>query len=157
MRPPEDWQERLAKADSNWDDFYKRVWTLKTDALNRLEALLDNYHYLMDAELRNDIFDMIDSLDDVMWIKADPDVVRERDVSDLSSMASEVTTIIHQSIETIKHHELLEYSHRSVTWRKGGKPKIERRKSPDAQSLTKIQYSYYEKLFKESIKFRDKC
>jgi hypothetical protein len=157
MGPPKGWQELLAKVDSNWDDFYRRVWTLRTDALSRMEALLDKHHYLMDAELRNYVFDMVESLNDDRWIIADLDIVRERDVGDLSSIAKEITIIIHQSIEAIKRHKLLEYSYRSVTWSKGEQPKIERRTVPDPQALRKAQYSYYENLLKESIKFRDEC
>ena len=48
-----------------------------------------------------------------MCIVAYPDVVRERDFMDLSSIAGEVAVIIHQSIETIKRHKLLEFSGRS--------------------------------------------
>ena len=157
MRPPKDWQERFAKADSSWDDFYETVWTLKTDALNRLEALLDKHHYLMDADLRNSVFDMVSLLEDPLWIIADLDIVRERSSADLSFIAGEVPVIIHQSIETLKRHELLELTVRSVTWGRDKKPKIERRKVPDAQSHRKTQYSYYENLLKESIKFRDEC
>lgn len=157
MGPPKDWQERFAKADSGWDDFYKKVWILKTDALNRLEALLDKHHYLMDAELRNSVFDIVSLLEDPLWIIADPDIVRERGFADLLFIAGQVPVIIQQSIETLKRHELLELTVRSVTWGKDKKPKIERRKVLDAQTRRKTQYSYWENLLKESIKFKDEC
>jgi len=49
LRPPKDWQEHLTKPDFKWGDFFKKVLTLDADALNRLEVLLDKYHYLMHA------------------------------------------------------------------------------------------------------------
>ena len=161
MQPPKDWQERLKSKNSNWDDYYGKVWSLKEDYLHSLEMLLDRYHYLIDVELKNDVIEMVELLDDrFTWMMADPSIEIERKSLDLYSIAGSVTNVISQSINTIKRHKLVEESkYRVVTSRKGEPPKTERKKLtyPSESALKRRHYKYFEQILEESIDFRDKC
>lgn len=164
MRPPKDWGERLKKKNSNWDDYYGKVWSLKEDALHSLETLLDRYHHLLDAELTNDVLEMVGLLNHpTTWMMADPNVARaliEKKDADLYSVASSVTNVVFQSINTIKRHKLVEDSeHRVITSRRGEPPKMRREKLTyaSASTLKKRHYAFFEQLLKECIRFRDEC
>lgn len=160
MHPPKGWQKRLKDKKSNWDDFYKRVWNSKEKALHSLEALYDKYHHLLDAQLSNDVLEMVETLRGFIWIVADPSSSGKRGKRDLSSIAFETNLAIHQAIGTIKRSELLDYSvTRTISYNPGDPPKASRkgRRPIDIEGLIKDQYQRYESFLEESIKFRDEC
>ncbi|MDH5595267.1 MAG: hypothetical protein OEY40_00935 [Candidatus Bathyarchaeota archaeon] len=160
MRPPKDWEKRFKRTNSNWDDFYEDIWNVKENALSSLETILDRYHYLIDAELTNDVLEMVDLLRDSVWIIANPSILRKRAMTDLSNTANQISVIVTQAINTIKSHKLLYYSvFRVARWSEGEPPKIERYlgKIVDVEAMTESHYLSYEKTLEESIKFRDEC
>jgi hypothetical protein len=148
MSPPIRWQERLEKGAPNLDDYYSTISASRANALNRLETLFDRHSHLMDAELRNDVFDIIDLLRDSFW-----DFARERDPMRLQYVASQAAAVINESLEAIKRHKLLEGTGRSKFWEKGRPPIIE----IGTLDISGIQILEYEKWLKESIEFRDEC
>ena len=152
MRPSSNWQDRLRKQDSNWDDYYGRILATRSEALNELEKTLDSHSYLLDADLRNDVFDMVSLLGSFTWVEFESGW--QRDLWILHDTASSAVAIIEKAKETIQHHKLLENIGWSMHWRDGEPPKFEFGKFG---IIEETQYSYYSKLLREAIEFRDLC
>jgi hypothetical protein len=131
--PPRDWQERLEKKESNWNDFYEKVWNVKETTLSSLDNIIDRHSHLIDDDLQNDVIEMIDSLENyILWVKAHPDYVDKREAFDLHDLASIVTNVSLQAANTIKSHNLLNYYKEKVTTSKTGElPRSQRVKPTD--------------------------
>jgi hypothetical protein len=149
MEPPKDWQERFKHKVSNWDDFFERVRNCRENTLYSIQTIMDSYHYLMEAELKNDVLEMANFLEGGTWIWGS-----------LSLIASNTTVVINQAINVIKRRKLL-HCHDSYTvgWSEGEPPKITRLKDKQIgiKAVAEDQYLTYERLLKESIAFRDEC
>jgi len=65
MGPPKNWEERIRRKDSNWNDYYNKIWHTKENALHNLETLLDRYYGPVDElGLIDDIVEMVAILED---------------------------------------------------------------------------------------------
>lgn len=158
MQPPKDWQERIAKKGSNWDDYYHKVWNTKENALHTLETLLDRYYDLISAiELTDDILEMVAILDDpIRWMMADPNTTLKRGPLTLHTISGDVTNVISQSINMIKRHRSLHDStHLVITYGEGEPPQMKRQRVADVDAHIKRHYSFFDRILDESIKFRD--
>ena len=152
MRVPSNWQDRLGKQDSNWDDYYERILATRSEAVGQLEKILDSHSYLLDADLRADVFDMVSLLSSFVWVKLESGW--QRDLWALHDAASYTVAVIEKAKETIQHHKLLENMGWSMNWKNGEPPKFEFDKSGIVEET---QYSYYSELLSEAIEFRDSC
>lgn len=157
LKPPSDWQIRLNNDKLDWNDYFKRVLINKTQSQDELDTILYKYSYLIEPELRNDIFDIISLLNSWTWLALEePTRSLEDDLWRLYNYANLVSALISESTETIKSHKLLENVISSIAFKEGEKPKLESRISLRA-SLTESQYLNYETALKEAINLRDAC
>ncbi len=150
MRAPSKWQERLSKSDSNWDDYYKRILKSRVEALEKLEGVLDSHSYLLDADLRNEMFSMDGLLGSWTWLSIEQN--HQKDLWTLCDTASLVVAIMGLAKKAVKHHKLLKSIGYSMSWQKGKPPVLELGVSGIVEDT---QYQFYEEWLKDAIEFRD--
>lgn len=154
MRPPENWRGLLDKKSFDWSAYCNRIWTSRKEALDKLETLLDRHSHLMEAELRNDIFDMISLLEATLWFLTEQDEVPTADLFQLVHIATLPVAAIDESLKSLKRHKLLRHTGLSMGWTKGEPPRIQR--GLPSPMGPPARYKNYEKWLNESIEFRDK-
>ena len=158
LSPSLDWETTLLKT-SDYVDFFKETIHSKEEGRKRLEDTIDKYHYLIDSELRNDIFDLKVFLEMSSYLEI---VVDRTDISDrdklslLRDFSSQNPVLIGQAIKVIKKHNLIAGEVRSVEYSPGELPKVEVKRIYDVEKHKELSYQGYERLLQESIKIRDK-
>lgn len=103
MMPPQDWKTKLEEGVTTWNDYIDRVWSVKSDALQTLETMLHRHSYLIDLELVDGIFNIVEMLSsDIDWIDADPRMRNEfKSPLSLYHIASVVQNITSLSYEIL--------------------------------------------------------
>lgn len=158
MGPPKNWEERIRSKDSNWNDYYSKIWNTKENALHNLETLVARYYDPLSAsELIDDAVAMVELLENrTRWIMAEPNTTLKRDPLSLHTIAGDVVNVIFESIKMIKDHKLLhDPTHVLISYREGELPTMKRQKVTDVDTHIKRHYSFFEQILDESVKFRD--
>jgi len=156
LSPPSDWQVRLNTDKLDWNGYFKRVLGSRKQALAELDMVLDKYGYLIEPELRNDVFDIVGLLSSWTWLALqEPTRSLQDDLWRLYNYANLTSALISESIKIIKSHKLLRDAYSSISFKKGEPPRLE----PDTHPvfLEERQYLDYEALLKEAINLRDAC
>lgn len=157
LKPPSDWQERLNSEKLDFDDYFERVLSFRRQALGELDIILDRYSYLIETELRNDLFDIIALLSQWTWLALEEPTRCLADVLwNLCSFTNLTSALINESIETIRSHKLFERGFLSVSSKKGEPPKLEYSHILP-QNIIEKRYLNYEAFLKEAVDFRDAC
>jgi len=158
MGPPKNWEERIRGKDSNWNDYYNKIWNTKENALHDLETLLDRYYDLVGAlDLIDDIVGMVAILEHrTRWMMAEPNTTLKRDPLSLHTIAGDVVNVIFESIKMIKGHKLLHDStHVLISYGEGELPEMKRQKVIDVDTHVRRHYSFFKQILDESVRFRD--
>jgi len=156
-KPPSDWEERLKGDDLTWNHYFSSVSCLRTQALNELDTILDKYGYLIESDLRNDVFDIVNLLNSLTWSALqEPTRSIEDELWRLYNYANMTSAVMSKSTETIKSHRLLESAGISTSFKKGEPPKI-KRGVVISQRMREYQIKDHERFLKEAINLRDAC
>jgi hypothetical protein len=150
MRAPSKWQENLSKSDSNWNNYYRRVLESRAEGLEKLEGILDSHSYLLDTDLRNEMFSMDSLLGSWTWFSIEQN--QQKDLWTLCDTASLAVAIMDLAKKTVKHHKLFKSIGHSMSWNKGEPPLLELGTSGIVEET---QYRFYEEWLKDAIEFRD--
>lgn len=105
---PMGWRDRVKSKDEFWWDYLGRVLSAK-GFIERIETILDRYHYLIEKDLLNDLLDIIFIMNHFSW-----SLISTKEKHFLNGRMVDVTisslSAIQKALTIIKDHKLLKYS-----------------------------------------------
>ena len=151
---PRDWQTRLQAGDYDWVDFFERIGRSTDNALDELDRAIESYSFILEADLRNDVFTIISILRGFRLYPELYTIVPNRDIWDLINSANLSATLISQSKQIMQQYNLLNSVGTRISFREGEIPVV---RLGESGIYEPTQYAYYDEWIREAIAFRDEC
>ena len=151
MKIPDDWRERIEKED-NWDDFRVEMLNSKEKALQKLERIVDSYSFILEAELRNDLLNIVHLLREFRLYS---DFPNGKLWSELVDSANLSLVLASQIKEIMQRHRLASHVGTLISFKREEMPKISWGKMEIFTSPSK--HVNYDEWVKSTIAFRDEC
>lgn len=149
---PTNWQVRVKSKDELWRDYLGRVLSAR-GFIERIEEILDRYHYLIEKDLLNDLSDLIFIMNHFSWslISTKEEHFLDGRMVDVTINSSDA---IGKALTIMKDHRLLKYSGWSVGMKKD-KPSIFHYGEALDDKTLNILINFYEQIYNDSVQFRD--
>lgn len=156
FQPPSDWQKLLNDNNFDLENYFNQVLTFKERAQVEFDEILDKYMPLIESDLRNDVFDIINLLNTPTWSALqEPTIYLEDKLWRIRNYVNLILGLINSSIEVIKTHDLLEASSSSLIIRNGELPKLEyHSKSPE---IKRFFYSQFDGILNQARTLKETC
>jgi len=151
MRIPDNWREKM-RENGSWTDFFTEFLNSKDKALQNLERIIDNYSFILEPELRNDLFSIVHILRD---FRLYPEFPKENLWNDLIDSANLSLVLVSQTKEIMQRHKLASHAGTVISFKSGEMPKVNWGKREIFDSHSK--YASYGEWIKDTIAFRDEC
>ena len=151
MRIPDNWRERMHENDS-WTDFFAEFLNSKDKALQKLERIIDSYSFILESELRNDLFSIVHILRD---FKLYPEFPKGKLLNDLIDSANLSLVLISQAKEVMLRHKLASHIGTVINSKNGEMPKVNWGKLEVFNSQSNLIAC--DEWIKDTIAFRDEC
>lgn len=151
VKVPSDWKNKLADPKFIWEDYYKKLHDSRNISLKELETILDRYNYLLDSELMNDIFGIVNVLRSYYDYHFK---FPARGYWNLVDAAQFSGLFISESKKILEKYNLLKDMGTNISFEKGEPPQISSGRIGTSEQQV---YNYYSALLEETILFRDEC
>ena len=149
VRVPAEWRKSIDNPKYNWDNYHKKLRESRDITLDELESIVDNYSYLINPRLTNDIISLISVLGEYYDYHLKSPLRGYYNLVDAGMFSG---LFISESMKILEKHKLLKQDVPDIVFRKGESPKIFWR----SHWMNEQQvFDSYLQWLKETILFRD--
>jgi len=151
MRIPDNWRDKM-RENGSWTDFLTEFLNSKDKTLQELERIIDNYSFILEPELRNDLFSIVHIMREYRLYPESP---QEKLWNDLIDSANLSLVLVSRTKEIMQRHKLASHVGTEINFKSGEMPKVNWGKLEVFNSHSK--HVSYDEWIKDTIAFRDEC